>query len=117
MIFAPKLYLDLARKLIYCSKTVAEEEVYFRSSVNLVYYSIFLIARSLIKDRGMTIPINRSVHRFVINYYRNSANKTERKIGNSLNFLFKERKKADYDNSETVDRDRAINAYKQAIKT
>ncbi len=116
MSFSGKMYVKLADELIACSKKPSLEEAYFRSSVSRSYYGVFLAARTLMESRGTSTPKSGQAHTFVRNYYLNSNNRIERKIGNTLKNLWRERKNADYETSHTFDEVRAADAYEEAVK-
>jgi len=100
MSFNWHLYLDLAYELIEHQKEKRLAEAYLRSAISRSYYGVFCTIRNLLRRRGMRIP-KRDTHKFIIDYYKNSANLQEKQIGLSLDRLRIARIDSDYgDNAE-----------------
>ena len=55
----------------------------------------------------MSLPADRSVHEFVISYFKNSTSTDEQKIGLWLDRLRRERNDADYNDTATVNANKA----------
>ena len=108
------LYIQLADELINQQRTQTLQEAYLRSSISRSYYGVFCIARNFISKR---VGIQRfDTHKFVREQYRNSQDKTEKKIGKDLQSLWHEMKVADYENSATININRARTAYQLSIQ-
>ena len=107
------LYIQLADELINQQRTQTLQEAYLRSSISRSYYGVFCIARNFLSKR-VTIP-RFNTHKFVIKQYRNSPDKTEKKIGKDLSSLCRERKSADYKDTDTVNINMARTAYQLSI--
>jgi uncharacterized protein (UPF0332 family) len=101
------LYLQLADAFIK-SQPAGLEEAYLRSAVSRAYYGAFCPARNFLTDkRGISPPADRSVHEFVINNFKNSASADEQKVGLWLDRLRRERNDADYNDTATVNTNKA----------
>ncbi|MBM3253946.1 MAG: HEPN domain-containing protein [Candidatus Omnitrophica bacterium] len=111
-----KLYIQLADELITYQRTASFQEAYLRTAISRSYYGVFCIARNFLTTKGISIPpIN--THKFVREQYLSSQDKVERKIGDSLNRLWRRRKDADYEDEATIDINRAKTAYQMALRT
>ena len=98
-------YIRLSEKLI--KKTGALEEASLRSSISRGYYGVFCIARN---KKNYQHYKARNVHQEVINKYKNSGDKRERKIGKGLDELRKARNDADYNENKLINRSLAERA-------
>ena len=78
-------------------KEFSKKEEYQRSAVGRYYYACYLIARDIYNKKKNRKPGEKIPHTFLIDHFKNSSNKTEKNIGESLDELFDYRKKADYD--------------------
>ena len=86
MSFDWQLYLDLAVEFIEHQREKRLEEAYLRSAISRSYYGVFCTARNLLRERGKQIP-KKDTHKFVIDYYKSSANLKERQFGLSFDRL------------------------------
>jgi len=111
-----KLYIQLADELITYQRTASFQEAYLRTAISRSYYGVFCIARNFLTTKGIPIP-KIDTHKFVREQYLSSQDKIERKIGNSLNRLWRRRKDADYEDETTIDINRAKTAYQMALQT
>jgi len=109
MSFDWKLYVQLAEELIDFYRSEALKEAYFRSAISCAYYGVFCIARNFLKSKGKTIPPI-DTHKFVREQFKRSSDMIERKIGENLARLWKERKDSDYEDTADINRERAKTA-------
>jgi len=109
MSFDWKLYVQLAEELIDFYRSEALKEAYFRSAISRAYYGVFCIARNFLKSKGKTIPPI-DTHKFVREQFKRSSDMIERKIGENLARLWKERKDSDYEDTADINRERAKTA-------
>lgn len=116
MTFDWKSYVQLADELINYPRIVSIEEAYLRTSISRSYYGVFCIARNILIRRNVNIPFA-DTHKFVRLKYQNSPDKVEKKIGDSLKRLWKDRKNADYDDKAHVDKKRAETAYLLSVSS
>ena len=108
-------YVILANDLMGATKTEDMEEAYFRSSVSRSYYGVFSLARN---KKNLQKNEEKNVHRKVIDAYKNSSSKTEKKVGHNLDELRRLRNYADYDENCRIDKnaaDRAIDLAKAVL--
>lgn len=101
-----KQYIQLAEKIRDVNK-IQEfqglEEACLRTSMSRAYYGIFCIARNfLISKKQSKIPTI-DTHKFVRNEYINSRINEEKIVGENLKQLWRKRKKADYEDSITIE--------------
>lgn len=115
MNFDWKSYLQLADELIKHQNPAISQEAYFRSAISRAYYGVFCIARNFLIRNGVTIP-RVDTHKFVRERYTNSRNQMEQKIGKDLNYLWRRRKDADYEDRTAFDVKRATNACQLAAR-
>ena len=93
-------YLKLAQELAGDAANSPNEEAKLRSSVSRAYYAAFCKARNHLRDiDGNQIPPKVNVHTYVRNQFKNSSDKSRKKIGNDLNRLRLRRNKADYEDA------------------
>jgi uncharacterized protein (UPF0332 family) len=109
MSFDWKLYVQLAEELIDFYRSEALKEACFRSAISRAYYGVFCIARNFLKSKGKTIPPI-DTHKFVREQFKRSSDMIERKIGENLARLWKERKDSDYEDTADINRERAKTA-------
>ncbi|MFZ8803405.1 MAG: HEPN domain-containing protein [Candidatus Calescibacterium sp.] len=109
MSFDWKLYVQLAEELIDFYRSEALKEAYFRSAISRAYYGVFCIGRNFLKSKGKTIPPI-DTHKFVREQFKRSSDMIERKIGENLARLWKERKDSDYEDTADINRERAKTA-------
>ncbi len=93
MSFDWKDYVDISEKFLE-NNDEFYQEAYLRSAVSRAYYGVFCIARN---KKELLSKRDRNVHRDIINKYKNSENRIERKIGKNLDELRSKRNLADYD--------------------
>ena len=110
MSFKWETYLQLADNLINEHKNTDIPEAYLRSAVSRSYYGVFCIAKKFLERKGERIPF-RDSHSFVINKFKKSNRRSEKKIGGYLNRLKEIRKYADYDDKVTIRNNDAVLAY------
>ncbi len=116
MVFNWERYIDLAKKLIEHSKNDGFlREAYLRASISRAYYGAYWIARDYLTKKGKTIP-DRDSHKFVHEEYQKSSNPMEKKIGEDLKRLKRQRIHADYLNSPQISMDDANAALDTARK-
>nr|QNO49891.1 hypothetical protein GKKIKBAN_00005 [Methanosarcinales archaeon ANME-2c ERB4] len=94
-------YLNLAQELAGDAVSSPNEEAKLRSSVSRAYYAPFCKARNHLRDiDGDQIlsvdPPKVNVHTYVRNQFKNSSDKSRKKMGTDLNRLRLRRNKADY---------------------
>ena len=95
-------YLKLARELAGQTTTPSNQDAKLRSAISRAYYSAFCKARNhLHYKEGHKIPVSGEAHTYVRDEFKNSADKSRRGIGNRLNRLWIDRKKADYEDVVT----------------
>jgi uncharacterized protein (UPF0332 family) len=102
MSFDWQLYISLAEELLKLPQKRIPEEACFRSAISRSYYGVFGIARNFLIKKGITIPPI-DTHKFVREQYKKSSNKIERKIGEYLGQLWKDRKDSDYKDTASID--------------
>ena len=91
-------YLKLAQELGGQAVSPASQEARLRSSVNRAYYAAFCQARNYLRNvEGHSIPMSSEVHISVRNEFKSSSDRVRRKIGNNLDRLRIEQRKADYE--------------------
>ena len=95
-------YLKLAQELAGDAANSPNEEAKLRSSVSRAYYAAFCKARNHLRDidgnRILSVdPPKVNVYTYVRNQFKNSSDKSRKKIGNDLNRLRLRRNKVDYD--------------------
>lgn len=108
-------YVILADDLMGATKTEDMEEAYFRSSISRSYYGVFCLARN---KKNLQKYEGKNVHRKVIDEYKNSGSKTEKKVGHNLDELRRLRNCADYKEDYRIDKnvaDRAIGLAKTVL--
>lgn len=96
MSFDWKDYVYLAEELLG-----RQEESALRSSISRAYYGVFCIARN---KKGYKNYTGSNVHLTVINAYKNSQDRNEQSIGQTLDKLRKSRNKADYNEDRLIDK-------------
>jgi uncharacterized protein (UPF0332 family) len=109
MSFDWKLYVQLAEELIDFYRSEALKEACSCSAISRAYYGVFCIARNFLKSKGKTIPPI-DTHKFVREQFKRSSDIIERKIGENLARLWKERKDSDYEDTADINRERAKTA-------
>ena len=91
-------YLELAQELAGDGAGSPNEEAKLRSSVSRAYYAAFCKARNHLRDiDGYQISQHVNVHKHVRDQFKDSSDKSRKKIGTDLDRLRKRRNKADYD--------------------
>lgn len=113
MSFNWKDYVYLAEELLN-----REEESYLRSSISRAYYGVFCILRDkagLINYRPR-VPGEPGVHEKVIQTYKDSVDRKEATIGQTLDQMRKSRNRADYVGEERVRKESAERAVKKAVE-
>ena len=110
MKFDWKSFNRLSMELISNQSLREIEEAYFRTAVSRSYYSAFCCARNFLVNKT-GINSGEHVHEFVRNEYERSVNRVEQTIGANLNRLFRERLRADYDDTAGMDINRARTAH------
>jgi len=108
------LYLELAKELIYNSEQTSLKEASLRTGISRAYYGVFCIARNYL-ERAVSVP-KKEVHKFVIEYYESSSNRTMNQIGADLDRLRKARNGADYENNFQVNEFKAKVKYQLSQK-
>ncbi len=106
MSFDWQLYLDLAVEFIEHQREKRLEEAYLRSAISRSYYGVFCTARNLLREKGKQVP-KKDTHKFVIDYYKSSANLKERQFGLSLDRLRIARIDADYEDNAEINFNKA----------
>jgi len=101
MSFDWRSYIFLAEELLDLSQKGRLEEACLRSATSRSYYGIFCIARNFLKKKGINIrPID--THKFVREQYMNSSIIIERKIGEDLKRLWRQRIESDYEDIANI---------------
>ena len=113
MSFDWKLYVQLADELITYQRTPSFQEAYLRTAISRSYYGVFCVARNFLIGKNVSVP-RVDTHKFVREQYQNSQNKLERKIGDSLNRLWRRRKIADYEDKTIIEINEARTAHQMA---
>lgn len=91
-------YLELAQELAGDGAGSPNEEAKLRSSISRAYYAAFCKARNHLRDiDGYQISRHANVHKHVRDQFKDSSDKSRKKIGTDLDRLRKRRNKADYD--------------------
>lgn len=104
-------YIQLAEELLDNSKNNIIEEAYLRTSISRSYYGVFCLARNyLINIKQIQIPV-RDTHNFVKSVFVSSTNENEKKVGEYLKNLWRQRKKADYNDYYKVGYSKTKNIY------
>lgn len=104
------LYLNVANHLV----SQAGEE-YWRSAISRAYYAVFGAAKGILENQGIQFKRD-NIHRQVIKSLKKHKNPTARQAGANLDRLRRERNKADYDDSISVDYKKACLAITIAQK-
>ena len=95
-------YLKLAQELAGRTVGPARQKAKLRSSVSRAYYAAFCQARNYLWDvEGYSIPTTSEAHIHVRDEFKFSSDKLRRKIGDNLDRLRLERRKADYEDVVT----------------
>jgi len=87
----------------------------FRCSISRAYYGVFCVARDAKGCQNVSI----SVHKIVIDKYKNSTDRNEGMIGHTLENLKKQRISADYIKGKSLgkkDAEKAISRAKEILK-
>ncbi|MBU0700611.1 HEPN domain-containing protein [bacterium] len=114
MSFDWRQYVQLAGELINCPDTSPIKEAYFRCAVSRAYYGMFCMLRDFWESQNGCIYETGSIHRFVINKYKESNKSDERKIGADIDRLRHSRIAADYKSDVRIDYNDAAKAYKKS---
>jgi hypothetical protein len=89
-------FLDLAKQLAPLPVSHSVAEANLRSAISRAYYANHCKARNYLRDKGkVKLPIT-DIHRFVIDQFLNSVDRSRRDLGKDLNRLKVDRIKADY---------------------
>lgn len=114
MSFCWEAYVRLAENLIK-NQTTGLEDACLRSAISRSYYGVFGVARSYLMRNGITIsPID--THKYLRNEFKNSPDKTKKKIGQNMERLWRDRKDADYEDAIYINLNRAQISYQMAIR-
>lgn len=109
-------YLQLANEL--CSnRSDTLSEAYDRTIISRSYYAVYNAAAKVIEKREGTIDWSSvpNSHQYVINKFLKSEDESEKEIGQQLDMLKKERKRADYrENNKNINRNNATLQYSMA---
>ena len=91
-------YYHVARLLLDRAGSAPNDEAKQRSAISRSYYAVFNLALEYIKavEGEDTIPDNRDVHYTVRDYFLRRRDKVSQDIGDHLNWMRKERNRADY---------------------
>ena len=94
-------YLNVAQELADQPAKPANAEAKHRAAISRAYYAAFGIAKNHLrdKDKDSAIPMDGTVHRYVIDRFRLSTERQRKNIGNDLGRLREWRRQADYDDS------------------
>lgn len=106
--FEWKEFLNLAEEIF---KDAFSDKAKLRTVIGRAYYSVFCIARD---KKGLEGFVDGSVHKRVINAYKESAIEGDPKIGNALNALSRKRKDADYEKHAEINPTVANDSIKRA---
>jgi uncharacterized protein (UPF0332 family) len=91
-------YLDLARELAGQPTAHSILEAKLRSAISRAYYAAFCKARNHLRDKqGFFIPPTGEAHKIVWRRFRNSPDKSRKRIGENLRRLLHDRRQADYE--------------------
>ena len=115
MSFDWKTYIKVANELINNQKIKALEEAYLRSAISRSYYGVFGVANSYLKNKGITIPAI-DTHKSLRHEFKNSTDKTMKKIGQDLDRLWRDRKDADYEGTISINLNKAQLSYQMAVR-
>lgn len=102
MTFDWKNYYRIAQHFFVIRNSLNSlEEACSRSIISRAYYSIYHLGLELYIQERPTENIGTGIgsHLEVINYFRNSGNRTRKRIGNRMDKLRDNRNKADYFNN------------------
>jgi uncharacterized protein (UPF0332 family) len=113
-------YLHLAQELTGQAVTPPSQEAKLRSAISRAYYAAFCLARNHLLDKGYPVPTDGRAHKYVPQKFKSRPDLSHRQIGENLDRLREDRRKADYDNvvSGLPSKTRmAIKLAKQAIST
>jgi len=95
-------YLNLAQELVGQPTSLASREARLRTAISRAYYAAFCESRNHLRDKeGRQIPPEGTVHRYVRDEFKSSADKLRKQIGHDLDRLRSDRNKADYDDTVT----------------
>ena len=90
-------YFLFAQKLTANPNLPGPEEAALRSAISRAYYSAYIQSRRWAEARGLII--SGSTHKAVIDYFKQSRDKSQKNIGYELDRLRLYRTEADYDNA------------------
>jgi len=91
-------YLGLARELAGQTTAPPTQEAKLRSAISRAYYAAFCKARNHLRDKqGVLIPPTGEAHKIVWRQFKNSPNKSRKRIGENLRRLLNDRRQADYE--------------------
>ncbi|HXF05948.1 MAG TPA: HEPN domain-containing protein [Blastocatellia bacterium] len=91
-------YLDLARELAGQTTAASTQEAKWRSAISRAYYAAFCKARNCLRDKqGLSIPRTGQAHRIVWRQFKNSPDKSRKRIGENLRRLLNDRRQTDYE--------------------
>jgi len=96
--FQPLDYIELAESMIDSvnrgrDMPISKSSPVLRTAISRLYYAAFLFAREVLKDRGVKIPQDTQVHRFVAS----KLGEKDKFLADQLIDLRKMRNRADYD--------------------
>lgn len=101
--FVWKGFIDVARLLYQSGQQDGQiGEAAFRSAVSRSYYAAHCHSRNYALSKGAKISTSGRAHREVIDYYSKHSDARMVSIGINLLTLLERRKKADYDDTATI---------------
>lgn len=89
------------------------KEAYYRNSISRAYYAVFCQIRNFVKDK-YDEEFYGDAHKKLQTYLTHQTDPIKKRIGNQLNLLHQDRKRADYDNELKAPNYAAQKALKQA---
>jgi uncharacterized protein (UPF0332 family) len=93
-------FLTLADVLVRQRDTLAAEEACLRTAMSRAYYSAFGTACNFVTaKREFSLTRTGKDHRRLIDHFKNSPDRDRKQIGNWLDRVFDNRKRADYEDS------------------
>lgn len=93
-------YLNLAKEFLGQPTSPASQEAKMRSAISRAYYAAFISARNYLQEtEGHSIPTTADAHKYVVQQFKQSADRERQNIGRNLEKLRRDRNAADYKNN------------------
>ena len=103
-------FLTLASRL-----AAGNTEAEWRSAVSRAYYTVFHVARSLLRDLNFAVPRADRSHQFLVFRLCNCSDSVVEAAGRDLESLRRSRNRADYDEAPPISQSLANGAVQLAV--